>query len=196
MDIDSFVIFLFLFILIAIVYYNVSYPMKYVEAYDGQKYLVIDDNLKNESANLLALMNEKSSKLMLRLKEKYGDDNENLNRLFRNYKPNQLKEKHPKSLGTSFTLNKQDVILCLKKNNGKSMVDENTLLFVLLHEISHIMTKSIGHQEDYWENFRFLLAHAIVANLYEFDSYKNEKRYCGINISSSPIKLNEIENYI
>ena len=124
------------------------------------------------------------------------DDNKDLNRLFRNYKPNQLKEKHPKSLGTSFTLNKKDVILCLKKNNGKSMVDENTLFFVLLHEISHIMTKSIGHQEDYWENFRFLLAHAIVANLYEFDSYKNEKRYCGINISSSPIKLNEIENYI
>ena len=34
-------------------------------------------------------------------------------------------------------------------------------MFVALHEITHIMTKSIGHTEEFWRNFKFILQEAV-----------------------------------
>ena len=32
------------------------------------------------------------------------------------------------------------------------LVDKNLLLFVALHELSHIMTVSLNHTEEFWDN--------------------------------------------
>ena len=61
-------------------------------------------------------------------------------------------------------------------------------MFVALHELAHIMTKSIGHTEEFWENFKFLLKESIKMNLYKkIDFQKNPHKYCGIEIKDSPI---------
>ena len=39
----------------------------------------------------------------------------------------------------------------------RTLEDENTLLFVSLHEVAHIMTKSIGHTKEFWDNFTFYI---------------------------------------
>ena len=40
-------------------------------------------------------------------------------------------------------------------------VDENTLMFVLLHEMAHLMTESIGHTPEFWTNFKKILQDGI-----------------------------------
>ena len=75
------------------------------------------------------------------------------------------------------------------------MVDENTLFFVLLHEIAHIMTISVGHEPEFWNNFKFLLAHAISFK-YEYDNYEDPKKYCGSFIDNSPIRMNEVGDFV
>ena len=62
-------------------------------------------------------------------------------------------------------------------------------MFVSTHEIAHIMTKSIGHTEEFWNNFKYLLKIATIKlNLYDKVDYsKNPKKYCGMTINSSPL---------
>ena len=50
------------------------------------------------------------------------------------------------------------------------------------------MTLSIGHNDEFWENFKFLLNNAIEINLYKNINYSDEpKKYCGIVVSDNPL---------
>ena len=49
------------------------------------------------------------------------------------------------------------------------------------------MTKSIGHTDEFWGNYKFLLEVAESINIYDPVDYKNKPvRYCGMNISDNP----------
>ena len=56
------------------------------------------------------------------------------------------------------------------------LIDENTLTFVALHEISHIATESIGHKKEFWENFKFILKNAVSLGIYEPKDYKKNPK--------------------
>ena len=61
-------------------------------------------------------------------------------------------------------------------------------MFVALHELGHLMTKSIGHTEEFWKNFKFLLQEAIKIGIYTKDDFnKNPVEYCGTNITDTPL---------
>ena len=45
-------------------------------------------------------------------------------------------------------------------------------MFVTLHELSHIATKTIGHKSEFWENFKFLLQQAKEAGIHNPVDYK------------------------
>ena len=67
------------------------------------------------------------------------------------------------------------------------MIDLNTLTFVALHELSHIMTTSIGHKQEFWNNFKFLLKNAKDANIYiPIDYENNPTEYCGMTLNDNP----------
>jgi hypothetical protein len=67
-------------------------------------------------------------------------------------------------------------------------IDENTIMFVLLHELSHLMTESIGHTPEFWNNFRMLLQDCIKNGKYTPVNYtQNPVEYCGMTISDSPL---------
>ena len=34
-----------------------------------------------------------------------------------------------------------------------AIIDMNTLTFVALHELSHIATESVGHKQEFWQNY-------------------------------------------
>ena len=71
--------------------------------------------------------------------------------------------------------------------SNSELIDENTLTFVALHELSHIATKSIGHTTEFWENFKFILKEAVKLGHYEPINYKEKpKEYCGMNITDNP----------
>ena len=74
-----------------------------------------------------------------------------------------------------------------KNKENASLIDLNTLTFVAIHELSHIMTLSIGHEPEFWENFKFLLINAEAIKIYKPVDYKKSPQpYCGIPISDNP----------
>jgi hypothetical protein len=49
------------------------------------------------------------------------------------------------------------------------------------------MTKSVGHKNEFWQNFKFLLENAKAANIYQPVDYKKKpKGYCGMTITDNP----------
>ena len=76
----------------------------------------------------------------------------------------------------SFTINKEDIFLCLKDENG-SYYNDNMLIYVLLHEVAHHLTSSIGHTKEFHEKFEVLLKKAIEMGIYD-PSIPTVKNYC------------------
>ena len=106
------------------------------------------------------------------------------------FNPQKVMETLPTSKYTAYSENKgEKIAFCLnkKKDENKDLIDEHTLTFVAIHELSHVGTKSIGHQSDYWENFQFLLGCAKASGIHEPVDYKNKpKDYCGMTITDNP----------
>lgn len=60
----------------------------------------------------------------------------------------------------SYTINKKKVYLCLYDENG-DYYNMNTLVYVLLHEIAHVLNKEdVGHTKAFNEQFDILLRRA------------------------------------
>jgi hypothetical protein len=70
------------------------------------------------------------------------------------------------SSGKSYTINKHKVYLCTKDKDGK-YYDDNMLIYVLLHEYSHILCDEIGHTEKFHDIFSKVVAKATLENLYD-----------------------------
>ena len=59
-------------------------------------------------------------------------------------------------------------MLCIRqRNDSNDLVDLNTVTFVAIHELAHLMTKSIGHEPEFWNTFKLLLRIAIDNNIYK-----------------------------
>jgi hypothetical protein len=93
---------------------------------------------------------------------------------------------------TSYSENKgQKIVVCLRdktKPPQYPIIDENTVMFVMLHEMSHLMTETIGHTQEFWTNFRRILQDAIQLGIYHPVNYAQRPTpYCGMVISDSPL---------
>jgi hypothetical protein len=72
--------------------------------------------------------------------------------------------------------------------NSINKIDENTIMFVIIHECAHLMTESTGHTPEFWTNFRKLLHDSIKVGIYHPQNYtKNPVDYCGMTISDTPL---------
>ena len=156
---------------------------------DGDKYCVRERKNIQHASNLLATTTDKMKKLVIYVNEKYPDK-DNVNRLVKKFNPKKIVETLPTSEYTAYSENKgQKIAFCLnkKKENNNNLIDENTLMFVALHEMAHVASKSIGHNTEFWDNFKFLIEEATEAQLYNpIDYSKENQEYCGMNITSSP----------
>jgi hypothetical protein len=160
-----------------------------VSQVDGNKYCVRERGKLDAAANLLATVTEKCKKLVEYVGQKYPDQ-DNVKRLVAGFNPKKVSETLPTSTYTAYSENKgEKLAFCLNqtKTNNENLIDENTLTFVAIHELSHIATKSIGHKTEFWENFKFLLSEAKAAGLHNPVDYKKEPReYCGMKIHDNP----------
>jgi hypothetical protein len=160
-----------------------------VSTADGKKYCVRERNNIEDASNLLAQTTDKLSYLVENLNSRFKN-RENVQRLVENFNPTTIKETLPTSEYTAYSENKgEKLAFCLNKNNNNNnnLIDQNTLMFVAIHEIAHIMTLSVGHTEEFWQNFKFLLENAVQLGIYEpIDYKKNPKNYCGMTISDNP----------
>ena len=66
----------------------------------------------------------------------------------------------------SYTINKQNIYMCLKDENG-SYYPQNMLIYVLAHEFAHVLCNSIGHTEEFHNIFDDLMAELIKDGIYD-----------------------------
>lgn len=81
---------------------------------------------------------------------------------------------------SAYTENKQVITLCLKNPETGVYYDINTIMYVALHELAHVVTKSQNHTDEFKHNFNTLLQRASVAGIYN-PNIPIPSTYCGIS---------------
>jgi hypothetical protein len=126
-----------------------------------------------ETKESLKLLNHMKNTLCDALQQSAYAMDENVQRLLKNRDVSVVAVSGTKTL--AYSVNKGEVIgMCISGNNMDSM------FYVLLHELAHIMTVSQHHTEEFWENFKFLVHFAILQGLYV--EHNSTSSYCGHQI--------------
>jgi hypothetical protein len=155
---------------------------------DGNTYCVREREKLELAANLLADVTQKMKDMVVYMKQTHPEDSRTI-RLVEGFNPKKISETLPTSELTAYSENKgEKLAFCLNtEKEGNRLIDLNTLTFVALHELSHIMTESVGHKQEFWQNFKFLLENAKASGIYHpVDYKKTPKEYCGMKINDNP----------
>ena len=170
-----------------------QYPLVDVKSNkDGRIYRVRDMNDKQQAADLLANVRQKISQLYSTLSDKFPHKPQ-IKQWIQNFQPDpeRFMESTPDAEHTSYSVNKGEKIhLCLRQREGnnETLVSENVMVFVALHEMAHVITPSLGHGPDFWNNFAWLLKHAEELGIYKYQDFKGHPvSYCGLHITDSPV---------
>lgn len=156
--------------------------------FDGRTYMVQKSEDSKEAANLLALIRSNLVNFCELLGKSHKEDR-SVKRLLDRFNPDVIVENTSDLKNTSYSINKgEKIVLCIRSRDGNNRLeDPNILMFVSLHELAHIMSESIGHTEEFWSNFRFLLKQAVKMGVYQHVNFrKNPVEYCGVPITDSP----------
>lgn len=189
----------FFFILICITIFYVYLENKaadviYVKTHNVE-FLVRNLPDKEAAALLLSKIRERLIKLVdhtskeIKDKDEKTDHLKSLKRLKKNFRPNNITESSPGNKYTSYSINKgEKIVFCLRSKETDKLVDINTMMFVAIHELAHLMTKSIGHTTEFWDNMRFLLKEGIKIKVYEKQDFNSVPvEYCGTQITDTPL---------
>lgn len=153
---------------------------------DNQIYIVRKLPDAKDAANKLAIINQK----VLRLIASLDESKEGVDDLQKNYNPRSLSETIDGAKYTSYSVNKGEKISICIRSKDNVMVDDNTVLFVVIHELAHVMTDEIGHTPLFWSNMKYLLEEAERIGIYKPINYEKEPvQYCGMEINTTPYKF-------
>ena len=155
---------------------------------DGNTYCVRERGKLELAVDLLAEATKNMKKLVKYVEQKHSS-NPAVKRLVENFNPDKISETLPTSEHTAYSENKgEKMAFCLNEDKqGTRLIDLSTLTFVAIHELAHLMTESIGHKEEFWDNFKFLLKNAKESGIYEpVDYSKSPVQYCGTRIDENP----------
>lgn len=183
----------FVFIVSYIQYQNSDYfhLTCVVSDVNEKKYCVRQRSKLSDAANLLAKTSDKLIKVVDHMKIHMPND-PITKRIIKRFDPNKIKEILPTSQYTAYSENKgEKLAFCLnkEKNNPNSeIIDENTLMYVALHELSHVGCKSIGHNTEFWSTYKKILEQAVDAGVYKAVDYsKTNAQYCDMKITDNPL---------
>lgn len=155
---------------------------------DSNTYCVRERNKLELAADKLAKVSINLKKLVEYCNIQYPEQ-ENVKRLVKKFNPKKIVETLPTSKYTAYSENKgEKLAFCLNtEKNNNQLIDLNTLMYVALHEISHIASKSVGHTDEFWQNFKFFIEQANTINIYKpIDYKKTPAKYCGMDITDNP----------
>lgn len=98
---------------------------------------------------------------------------------------------------TSYSIGKQRIILCMRSKepeNWSELIDENIVMFALLHELGHISCPCVDHPPEFTHVFRSLLYQAIRYGIWKPTDYeKIPARYCGKTVAAVPLTAQEMQ---
>ena len=152
--------------------------------HDGLYYIVRDLPNSVEAANKLSKINGK----VMRLIDSLDKENPKYSRLIDRYNPNTLSETGENAEYISYSVNKGEKIsICLRNKEDNTFEDDNIIMFVVLHELAHLITIDVGHTKKFWNNMKELLEKAEKINIYYPEDYsKKHIEYCGMTVKTTP----------
>ncbi len=191
-----------IFLLIFIIYKFYSYKEVHYEKsdIDGNIYAIRIANKSpkfyKESANALAIINQRVEKLIEHLLENYSnDDSKNyfIRKFKENYSHNILSEATIDSRYTTYTIDKSEMHICLRsRDSDEQIYDINILMYVVLHELAHLCNYNRkgypihGHGSEFKYIFQFIVEEAIKIGIYQDQDFDNKPReYCNLVINTS-----------
>lgn len=158
---------------------------------DGREYMVQNLPDKQEAAERLAEIHGDLVKILVEYRQPEYKQDEAVQALLNRFNVDNMMENSVDSQYTSYSENKgEKIVLCLRDKTTAPypLVDKNTVIFVTLHEMAHLMTYSNGHTPEFWSNFRRLLQDAQKLGVYQPVNYsKTPVEYCGMMITDSPL---------
>ena len=80
---------------------------------------------------------------------------------------------------SAYTENKKTITLCLKIPGTNRYYDMNTIMYVALHELAHVLCKSQGHNAEFKEKFSIILREASRRKIYN-PTKEIPQTYCGV----------------
>lgn len=141
---------------------------------------------ETEEQRIIRKLKRHFDSFVKRLSHKFPDD-ARVNRLRVRYDKTKLFESDSHE---TYTINKgEKVVMCLRDYSRDKQIhdDFNLLVFVGLHELGHIMSVSIDHEKEFWDNFKFLLRQAAEMNMYDPIDYTFDPvNYCAMVINDNP----------
>jgi predicted metal-dependent hydrolase len=169
--------------------------MTYIKSdVDGNYYLVRNTDDKTQAANMLAKIYQDILKLSDYLetnKNNYKEYKEYIELLHKKAPSIILVESTQDSAYTSYSVNKgEQIVFCLRtKRTGNEIHDYNLVLYVVLHEISHVACPIYdNHGPLFRKIFAFLTKEAINIGIYKrIDFNSKPENYCGMDITDSII---------
>tara|TARA_B100002019_G_C21042384_1_gene485076 strand:+ start:168 stop:743 length:576 start_codon:yes stop_codon:yes gene_type:complete len=185
----------FLMILILVVFFYINFLRKKlylekVKANNGIEYLVRNLPDKVEAANKLGSISDSLKSLVNNLDENDDKKSEYIKNLKESFNPEYITENIPGSIYVAYSVNKgEELSLCIREKDTEAFIDNNTIIFVAIHELAHIMTPETGHTPLFWDNMKFLLEQASSQGIYMHVDYSQSPvEYCGMDINSTPMK--------
>lgn len=143
-----------------------------------------------EAANQLATVKRNLIRLVATLKSKYPDSPD-VTRLVSRFSPDAILEGSNNSGLTTYTVNKgQEIAFCLRtRDNQRNLeTDMNTLMYVALHELSHILDENHdpNHRNGFPKKMQFIIKEAVELGIYSPRDYRvSPAAHCGIIINSN-----------
>lgn len=148
-----------------------------------------------KAANYLANISLRIDKLVDYMTRNNLPNKEISDRLNKRWNKCNLNETAHNENTAAYTVNKSEEIrLCVRNENG--LENMNTSMFVILHELGHMMSISYGHNEEFRTNFDYIVHLASNLGVYEPQDFTtNPVNYCGnvIQINTSPCSKNMCE---
>ncbi len=167
------------------------YLSKIESTINQEKYYVRNLPDKQKAADYLARISQSLKKLIHSLNIEDNERGKAIKRLKKNFDPKQVTENIPGSMYVAYSVNKGDELsICIREKDTDIFLDMNIVIFVAIHELSHIMSKSTGHTEEFWDNMKYLLEVGNKVGIYRPVDYSQYPvNYCGMEINSTPLNL-------
>jgi hypothetical protein len=198
---------IFIVLVILFIFYKFIYDgtVSVKSSLDNKIYNVRNGSNKELRADFLAFINAKLNTIVQSLKNDPNYiNNSAVQRLIKNWESGiSIKETGLLEPDAAYVINKKYMSFCLQDSpyfgnlKTTSLEDTNLITYVGIHELSHIMSVSTDHGEEFIKNFNFLLNYAknlfftnpftnTIEPLYiALNSLKTADNFCGVKLENS-----------
>lgn len=158
---------------------------------DGKDYAVRSDTTTTDQkkvANHLATISDKVDNLVDYMVKNNLPDEIISKRLKDRWGGCKFRETASHETTAAYTINKgSEMRLCVRDSETNDLENVNTSMFVVLHELGHVMSVSYGHNEEFRNNFSYIVHLASALGYYKPEDFENRPvNYCGTEINTTP----------